>query len=127
VFRFMTGHVPDVDKVKALIEGGLPSRFEGWYRRRRQTLQFVERGETGEMKRHPGAEFGPDPAAHGADLLHVVVPARYDQIDNLGMNFPVPELLEGGQNGLEAPFGKVAVVFVRETLQVDAGGIQDVT
>ena len=79
------------------------------------------------MKRGVRPEFVSDPAAHGSNLLDIIISAGDNQIDDFRMNFAGLEVFQRIQHRLQASFRNIAIEVLREPLKINTGGIQIVT
>jgi len=120
----MTGHISNVDKIEALLEGRFTSPLKGRYWGWRQTLQFVEGIKAAEVQRHIWPKFFFDPPAHGSHLFHVIILPWNHQIDNFSVNTQILQPLKCLQNRLKRSLGKISIVGLTKTLQVNAGSVQ---
>ncbi len=127
VVRLVPGHVPYVDVLEPLPKSDVPGDLEPLEGCRGQVPEPVLRVKSGEVDRDGRPEVVADPTAHRRQGFGVVVLARDQERGYLQMDPLLPEDSERAEYGRKRTVGHVAVVLLREALEIDVGRVQVLT
>src|SRR5208337_3505751 len=98
-----------------------PRLLEGIHRRGGQVAQLIEGIKTAKMEGNIRSDLMLDPETHLFHHLHGIVLGGDDEVDELNVNPPCPQLLDGIEYRLESALGHLLIEGIGKALEVDTG------
>ena len=119
----VTGHVAQIDVVKASLQRSLPGHLQRLDGRGGQIHKLVVGMEAAEMEGHIGADGVQHPIDQRTQFRWIVIQAGYHQVDDLEVDAHLVDGTDGSQHRLQRAAAHLPIKVLVVAFQVDLDGV----